>query len=149
MAMKIRLTNKLFLTLIMSIGLFTISNAQLQNTNWNFGYQAGMNFNDGTEAPSMLDNNVLQTNGGSASVSDNNGNLLFYTDGITVWNNANEIIPNGTGLFGSTEVSQSVLIVPKPKDENKYYIFSNQASINDTHGLSYSIVNLGDDDGIL
>ena len=145
--MKIRLTNKLFLTFIMSLGLFTVSNAQLQNTNWNFGNQAGMNFNDGTEAPSMLDNNVLQTNGGSASVSDNNGNLLFYTDGITVWNNANEIISNGTGLYGSTEVSQSVLIVPKPKDEDKYYIFSNQASITDTHGLSYSIVNLGNDDG--
>jgi hypothetical protein len=130
----------------MSLGLFTVSNAQLQNTNWHFGNQAGMNFNDGTEAPSIIDNNLLQTNGGSASVSDNNGNLLFYTDGITVWNNENEVIPNGTGLFGSTDVSQSVLIVPKPKEENKYYIFSNQASITDTHGLSYSIVNLGDDD---
>ena len=146
-AMKIRLTNKLFLTFIMSLGLFTVSNAQLQNTNWHFGNQAGMNFNDGSEAPSMLDNNVLQTNGGSASVSDENGNLLFYTDGITVWNNANEVIPNGTGLYGSTEVSQSVLIVPKPKDENKYYIFSNQADITDTNGLSYSLVDLGDGNG--
>ena len=146
-AMKIRLTNKLFLSFIMSLGLFTVSNAQLQNTNWHFGNQAGMNFNDGSEAPSILDNNVLQTNGGSASVSDENGNLLFYTDGITVWNNANEVIPNGTGLYGSTEVSQSVLIVPKPKDENKYYIFSNQADITDTNGLSYSLVDLGDGNG--
>lgn len=147
LAMNIRLTNKWFFTFILSLGLFTVSYAQLQNTNWYFGNQAGLNFNDGTEAPSMLDNNVLQTNGGSASVSDDNGNLLFYTDGITVWNKDNEEIPNGTGLYGSTDVSQSVLIVPKPKDENKYYIFSNQASIADTHGLSYSIVNLGDKDG--
>lgn len=146
-AMNIKLTNKWFFTFIMSLGLFTVSNAQLQNTNWHFGNQAGLNFNDGTEAPSILDNNILQTNGGSASVSDDNGNLLFYTDGITVWNKENEVMHNGTGLYGSTEVSQSVLVVPKPKDENKYYIFSNQASIADTHGLSYSLVNLGDDDG--
>ena len=87
----------------------------------------------------------METNGGSASISDNDGNLLFYTDGITVWNRNHEVMPNGTGLFGSNTVSQSVIIVPK--EEDQYYIFSNQAHDLDSHGLSYSIVNMtGDND---
>ncbi|MGB5361965.1 MAG: hypothetical protein WBN17_01535 [Aureibaculum sp.] len=134
------------LSILLFIGFSLGTYAQLQNSHWYFGDKAGLKFNKETLTPSVMSNNYLmETNGGSASISDNDGNLLFYTDGITVWNRNHEVMPNGTGLFGSNTVSQSVIIVPK--EEDQYYIFSNQAHDLDSHGLSYSIVNMtGDND---
>ena len=134
------------LIILLFIGFSLGTYAQLQNSHWYFGDKAGLKFNEETLTPSVMSNNYLmETNGGSASISDNDGNLLFYTDGITVWNRNHEVMPNGTGLFGSRTVSQSVIIVPKEDDQ--FYIFSNQAHDLDSHGLSYSIVNMtGDND---
>ena len=73
-------------------------------------------------------------------MSDANGNLLFYTDGINVYD------PNGTitagGLLGSVTSTQSAIIVPDPMDinQNQYYIFTT-ASLAGNNGLRYSIYN--------
>ena len=144
--MKIIKKINTLLSILLFIGFSLGTYAQLQNSHWYFGDKAGLKFNKETLTPSVMSNNYLmETNGGSASISDNDGNLLFYTDGITVWNRNHEVMPNGTGLFGSSTVSQSVIIVPKEDDQ--FYIFSNQAHDLDSHGLSYSIVNMtGDND---
>ena len=111
------------LSILLFIGFSLGTYAQLQNSHWYFGDKAGLKFNKETLTPSVMSNNYLmETNGGSASISDNDGNLLFYTDGITVWNRNHEVMPNGTGLFGSNTVSQSVIIVPK-EDDQYLYIF--------------------------
>lgn len=123
-------------TFILSIVLNI--NSQDQNANWYFGNQAGLNFTDTTQEPKALIDGAMNTDGGSASISDNEGNLLFYSNGINVWGANHQIIKNGTGLYGSTTVSQSVLIVPNPTEENEYYIFTNQGPL----GLYYSIVKL-------
>ena len=49
---------------------------------------------------------------------------------------------NGTGLYGSTTVSQSVMIVPNPDNGDEYYIFTNQGFETGTNGLSYSVVDM-------
>lgn len=133
---------KLFLSTVLFLGVTIIMNAQLQNTNWYFGNQTGLNFNDGTQPATIITNNIMSSNGGTAAVSDEFGNLLFYTDGITIWNKFNMVIYNGFGLYGSTSVSQSVIIVPKPNDPNLYYIFTNQGQQLFTKGLRYSLVDL-------
>ena len=84
--------------------------------------------------------------GGSASISDDDGNLLFYSNGINVWGSNHETIKNGTGLFGSTTVSQSVLILPNPSEEDVYYIFTNQGQETGSLGLHYSIIKLVEKD---
>ncbi|MGO8056139.1 hypothetical protein, partial [Rhizobium leguminosarum] len=61
---------------------------------------------------------------GVATQSDKNGNLLFYTNGIDVWNRNHEIMPNGTGLFGSQTSTQSGIIVPQPGSDSIYYVFT-------------------------
>ena len=136
------LSTTLFLVLISNV------NAQLQNSNWYFGNQAGLNFNDGTQPPTVLTNNMMATDGGSASVSDLAGNLLFYTNGINIWNNTHQIMPNGSGLFGNTDVSQSTIIVPDPNDVFKYYVFSNQGNSMMGSGLYYSIVDMSLNGGL-
>ncbi|MBO3116009.1 T9SS type B sorting domain-containing protein [Winogradskyella sp. DF17] len=129
--------------LLMS-GLIQISFAQKEASNWYFGNNAGLNFNAaGTEA--LLDGQ-LQTGEGCATISNRQGGLLFYTDGITVWDRNHNITPNGTGLLGSPSSTQSAIIVPKPNNANIYYIFTAAAGGGDD-GLNYSEVNMALNDG--
>ncbi|MFM7308969.1 MAG: hypothetical protein ACKOZY_00010, partial [Flavobacteriales bacterium] len=59
--------------------------AQNQNNFWVYGSQAGINFN--TSPPSFVGGNAMIAYEGAASVADPiTGQLLFYTNGVTVWN---------------------------------------------------------------
>ncbi len=113
--------------------------AQKEANIWYFGEHAGLDFNSG--APVALLDGKLSTMEGCASISDNNGSLLFYTDGITVWDKSHNVMLNGNGLLGNDDSTQSALIVPKPNSKEVYYIFTvdSQAGNN---GLHYSEVNL-------
>lgn len=51
---------------------------------WYFGIYAGLDFNSGVPAP--LTNSQMITNAGCTVLSNAAGQLLFYTDGETVWN---------------------------------------------------------------
>lgn len=110
--------------LITTLGLY----AQKEANNWYFGINAGIKFNDdGSVSP--LDGGQTQTNEGCSSISDPEGNLLFYSDGRTVWDRNHVIMPNGnyfggTGLLGDPSSTQSCIIVPKKDNPNIYYIFT-------------------------
>ena len=73
--------------------------AAQQDNIWYFGYNAGLSFATGEAV--ALTNGQTQTFEGTSVISSPDGNLLFYTDGITVWNSAHEIMENGIGLFGA------------------------------------------------
>lgn len=83
---------------------------------------------------------------GCSSICDTIGNLLFYSDGMKVWNRENIVMPNGTGLFGHMSSSQSSMIVPFPNDPKRYYIFTVDAS-GGNKGLCYSVINMELDGG--
>src|SRR5699024_8437741 len=113
--------------------------AQLEASNWYFGNKAGLNFED-CQDPSVLTDGQLVQEEGCASISDSEGNLLFYTDGQVVYNANHEIMPNGTGLLGDQSSSQSAIIIPKPGDETSYYIFTTDKEAG-SDGLNYSVVD--------
>ena len=96
--------------------------AQKESANWYFGETAALDFNSGT--PVSLSGSVLFTHEGSATISDAQGNLLFYTDGVSIWDKRNREMPNGTGLFGHKSSTMSALIIPKPGTINRYYVFT-------------------------
>ncbi len=84
--------------------------------------------------------------------SPTTGELLFYTDGATVWNRFHEVMPNGTGLMGDPSTSQSALIVPAPGKPNVFYLFNAApTSAPDASSrclcLHYSIIDMRADDG--
>lgn len=106
---------------VVSINVFS----QNEANNWYFGDNAGVSFNDGLVT--TLSNGSMSTPAGCASISNNNGDLLFYTNGQTVWNKNHVIMDNGTNLPGDPNNIQSSIIVPKPSDPNTYYIFSTRA----------------------
>lgn len=75
-------------------------------------------------------------------ISDQNGNLLFYSDGATVWDVDNNVLPNGNNLSPEsstaiTTTTQGSLFVNSPSDSNQYYLFS--LSFNGV--LSFSILD--------
>lgn len=96
--------------------------SQKESANWYFGNFAGLDFNTGTPVP--LRDGKLITKEGCMSISDVNGNLLFYSDGITVWDRRHEVMPNGYGLLGHVSSTESALVVPKPGSRLLYYIFT-------------------------
>ena len=71
--------NKIFILLFF---INTICYSQKEANIWYFGDKAGLDFNSGS--PVVLTDSEMTTNEGCATISDNNGNLLFYTNGITV-----------------------------------------------------------------
>jgi hypothetical protein len=119
--------------------LLTSLNAicQKENNNWYFGNGAGISFNNST--PTIITSSHLYTDEGSSSVCDTLGNLLFYTDGVTVWNKKNEVI--GSDLLGHKSSTQSANIVPHPSKNNLYYIFTTTEK-GGIQGLRYSIVDV-------
>src|SRR4051812_347427 len=71
--------------------------SQNENKKWYFGNQAGLDFMP--SSPTALTNGAMNTLEGCASVADaNTGNLLFYTDGSTIWDQTHSIMANGSGL---------------------------------------------------
>ena len=123
---------------------------QGQATNWYFGEGAGLRFNpDGSVTP--LDNGQLSTYEGCATISDRSGKLLFYTDGIVVYNREHQRMENGEGLLGDSSSTQSAIIVPKPEDPNIYYIFSVDTATSATDfdfGIHYSVVDISENNGL-
>ncbi len=140
------------IALIILIGiLFPMAlTGQGETSNWYFGQGAGIHFNsDGSTTP--LSGGQLNTYEGCATISDRSGNLLFYTDGITVYDRNHDIMVNGTGLYGDPSSTQSALIVPKPGDPAIFYIFTVDTSVSEVdpdHGLNYSVVDLTLNQGV-
>ncbi len=120
---------------------------QNQANNWYIGSkQAGVNFNLGVPITLINGANQYNSDGGTACVSDTLGNLLFYTNGETVWNRNHQIMQNGSGLEGDNSASQPALIVQKPGSQNLYYLFT-VGSRYQEYGLAYSIIDMNEDAG--
>lgn len=114
---------------------------QEEASNWYFGENAGISFNMNTNSVSATFDGQLETREGCASISDTDGNLLFYTDGTTVYNQNHQVMQGGDGLLGDASSTQSALIVPKPNNPDIYYIFTVGSNLNPT-GLNFSIVDI-------
>ncbi|MEP7168866.1 MAG: T9SS type A sorting domain-containing protein [Bacteroidota bacterium] len=112
--------------------------AQKETNFWYFGFNAGLDFNSG--APVALTNGALSTDEGCSSISDPNGNLLFYTDGLYVYDRNHTMMPNGDSLGGGWSATQSTIIIPFPANNSMYYIFTVQETAPGE--LSYSIVDM-------
>ena len=90
--------------LLAGLFLFTITQsiAQREANIWYFGANAGLDFNSG--APVPLTNGQVNTAEGCSAISDSAGNLLFYTDGLWVYNRNHTSMPNGFWSPGQQHV---------------------------------------------
>jgi len=124
--------------------------AQKQASVWYFGNNAGLDFRNGDPVP--LTDGALSTFEGSASICDEAGNLLFYTDGVTVYNRMHIPMPNGKNLWGSFTTTQT-LIVPQPESQTIFYIFTASPQfdyifVSDSVGFHYSVIDVSLNNGL-
>jgi gliding motility-associated-like protein len=127
--------------LLLLLFKFKVVSAQKEANNWYFGDGAAITFNSGQ--PIALTNSAMSTPEGCASISNKNGQLLFYTNGENVWDSSHNLMSNGTGLNGNYSTTQSAIIIPKPLSNSIYYIFTSDYYLNYfKNGLQYSEVDM-------
>ncbi|MCO6492507.1 MAG: T9SS type A sorting domain-containing protein [Phaeodactylibacter sp.] len=115
---------------------------------WMFGYNSNATLEypgiegvrlDFNESPPTVDYAPVggNINVSNATISDENGNLLFYTNGCAIYKADHEIMENGSGLnpgnvsiewcgkdgYGYIAGVQSCLVLPHPGESNKYVLF--------------------------
>ncbi|MFM7054198.1 MAG: glycine-rich protein, partial [Bacteroidota bacterium] len=115
-----------------------------QNDKWHFGINGSVDFSTGV--PVSTTGSAIFTGEGSASIADRySGDLLFYTNGITIWDRMNQPMPNGTGLLGGTPALTSsttaALIVPNPGNTALYYVFTVD-EFGGPNGLRMNVVDM-------
>lgn len=129
--------------IIIFLSLFFLGYSQGENDNWYFGRFGAVNFSGPTPVSintSQMGSAALYIPEACGTVSDSSGKLLFYTDGINVWNRNNQIMDNGSGLSGDSSTEQLV-IVKSLSNPNQYYVFiGGEQSMGKF--MKYSIVDM-------
>lgn len=140
--------------LIILLLLSILLHAQNQTNVWYFGGNntdffnvgdpVGLDFSSGQ--PAILKDGLLISREVATSISDDNGNLLFYSDGVVVMNRFHDTMPNGTGLTSNVSTTQGALVVPHPGNSNLFYLFAldNEGGPD---GLNVSLVDMTADNG--
>jgi PKD repeat protein len=116
---------------------------------WYFGGNAGLDFSNGT--PVAILDNQLSTYEGSSLIADDNGDLLFYSDGRTIYTKNNTVMANGTNLMGGGYGSstQECLIIPYPGFTDRFIVFTSDEIENGfANGYRYSVVDMSLNGGL-
>src|SRR5690606_26138869 len=121
------------------ITLFPVCCAgQGQNHIWWFGDRAGLDFN--VNPPQALTGSLFALEG-TASICDAGGDLLFYTNGQSVWDRTGSVMPNGSGLTGGASSTQAAIIIPQPGSVSRYYVFTTEDHTQSGR-MVYSVVDM-------
>jgi gliding motility-associated-like protein len=122
-----------------------------EGAKWYFGGNAGLDFSN--NPPSPITDGKVNTPEGTSSIANSNGQLLFYSDGIKIWNRDGEEMPCLSAacepLKGSPNSTQSVLIVPQPTCKGCEYLFNvfTTSDINGEKLLTVSVVDMRRENG--
>src|SRR5882672_9535442 len=112
---------KIFITYCLLVAAI-FATAQKQANTWYFGNKVGLDFNQ--SPPTVLSNGAIASLEGCAVISDNNGKLLFYTNGIQVINRKHSLMINGDSLKGDLSSTNNAVVVPLPSNDSIYYLFT-------------------------
>ncbi|MEL6143082.1 MAG: hypothetical protein AAFU67_15870, partial [Bacteroidota bacterium] len=125
----------IFLFTLVNGALFQEIGAQRQAETWHFGDSIAISFASGL--PVIVTPSSMVSFEGCASYSDEQGNLLFYTNGGgripelslqnggTIWNRNHEVMYDMMGTEGGGFSSrQSSIVFPVPGTSSQYYLFT-------------------------
>ncbi len=125
-----------------------------RDCNWIFGFHCWLDFSSGI--PIAKDSAMIGAEESCITMSDASGNLLFYSNGFSVWNRHHQKMPNGDSLkisqvlsyFADTSGNSNALgitCVPSPNSSNKYFLIYRGQPLG--AGLYYSKVDMNADSG--
>jgi gliding motility-associated-like protein len=123
---------------ILSVSIFA-ADAQKRNNVWAFGDSLGMNFNTDPITPFKSRSTIISTPYYQTSICDKNGVLLFYTDGLKIWNANNVLLPKH-GNWWPWDGNVMPLIVPYPQNDSLYYLFGIGDDGNNPFRLQYTTI---------
>lgn len=106
---------------------------------WSFGTNASLVFSGGSSTPTAR-KGPMQTPAGVSKMTDENNDLIFYTNGSRVYSKDNSLVAQG--LNGDTSLIQGVAILPKTTCkgcQSEYYIFTMSKNAAGENQLYYSI----------
>ncbi len=144
--------------------VFTILNhtagfSQRYDFNWVFGYDGGkgdprfgttvLNFNSGNPKASYISQGKLDISIANAAISDENGNLLYYTNGYDVedFNFSKVLGATNLGIkyWNGLVSNQGVMFLPDPKNDSLYYLFYINLVLNSPNfyatDMKYLVIN--------
>lgn len=139
----------IFVLIVSLVGQFHMYGQE--DNYWPFGFHAGVQFNRGTIS---VVKTMIDSHEAGAAICDEDGQLLFYTDGYTIWDRTHQVMLNGSGLTGpfknTGSTAQGAVIVPAPGNADQYYVFSltEYAMTYDFSNLYYSIVDVSLNNGL-
>ncbi|WP_026966969.1 gliding motility-associated C-terminal domain-containing protein [Algoriphagus terrigena] len=118
------------------------------NNIWYFGDGAGLDFNpdpNDSTAPTprpIAERHPQNIPAGTTTISDQAGQVLFFTDGQKVWDLNGDLMANGDSIGGDNSASQSVIAVAVPQQPTLFYLFTTQASASGSNTVSFSMVDI-------
>lgn len=130
--MHIKKFNNLFIIIVSIFIVYAnVLLAQGENNEWHFGRKYALDF---SQNPALLKESNIMTMEASSAVSDEQGNLLFYTMGSRVWDKNGDLMPNSIGMLGNGPFNpqtgdpigsnnNGVAIVRNPANKNQYLVF--------------------------
>ncbi len=132
---------------------------------WPLGYQSSLppfdvvpyiniGFNTDTLTFQSFPNGIPVFNTNTA-ISNQLGELLLYSNGMSIAGNDQSIINNGDSLcldplnygspftpFPALTLTQGAIVLPAPNNTKKYYLFHEELSLTTTSINNYSVLNL-------
>ncbi|MFH1120641.1 MAG: gliding motility-associated C-terminal domain-containing protein [Bacteroidota bacterium] len=136
---------KQFILLITLLGVITgTASAQREADNWIYGWGIWINYSTGEPVRVTSPYIPLFSFYGNTSLSDSLGNLLFYSDGIELYNRSHVLMANSDGLMGAGFATNPCIAFPMPGDHSKYYFFTVGGKSQNSFraGAEYSIIDM-------
>lgn len=116
---------------------------------WYFGDEASLDFRSGSAVPGAA--SAMYCQEGSATMCDAQGELLFYTNGLTIWDRTHQEMENGTGLLGGSTTSSTnqALILRWPGSSTEYCVITMDEFENGyDNAVRWSKVDMSLNDGL-
>src|SRR6266850_147249 len=132
----------LLLAVLVSAGALA---QNLSQQNWYFGNSTnGIRFNRANNKPAIVTNKAVPFGTGGSAVATNpsTADVLFYTDGNTIYDATHVAMPNGSGLNALSSANQPVAICAVPGQKDKYFVFTNNTNFTTGGSISVSIVDM-------
>ena len=134
----------LFTTLVLLANSF--SYAQFQQLNWIMGatkMKISFNYNTNSFGSATVLGNSYTGEGNCVANNPSTGNLMFYSNGYTIYDSGDQIMLNGSSLTSHESSYQTAQLVPMPGNSNQYYIFtSNSVDEIAAGNIYYSVVDM-------
>ncbi len=132
------------LLLLFLVDGMVLVNGQSRAANWIFGSGHHMVATDTGLLPQVQVSDFRAFEG-SSTISDEYGNLLFYSNNIGIWDRSFDTLYNSdslsTGTYSTSSLTQGSIFLPMPRDSNsKYYMYINIDDLE--YKIYYSVIDV-------